>query len=163
MRASFCLGTPGSGRRPFGLWPLRGFFDLGRPGAGGGRSASGVSLDRHRIDLVMARRAEPEAAIHPCHCSHGSDGLLRRCSPRNDERGAEPWADLTETAPLPCQKGRAGAYLGRRGCSSMVEQQPSKLNTRVRFPSPAPFLFLGRREVGDGRSAFEAPAALFFV
>src|SRR4030081_3181452 len=25
-----------------------------------------------------------------------------------------------------------------RGCSSMVEQQPSKLNTRVRFPSPAP-------------------------
>ncbi len=29
---------------------------------------------------------------------------------------------------------------GRRGCSSMVEQQPSKLNTRVRFPSPAPVL-----------------------
>ena len=26
---------------------------------------------------------------------------------------------------------------GSRGCSSMVEQQPSKLNTRVRFPSPA--------------------------
>ncbi len=25
-----------------------------------------------------------------------------------------------------------------RGCSSMVEQQPSKLMTRVRFPSPAP-------------------------
>ena len=28
-----------------------------------------------------------------------------------------------------------------RGCSSMVEQQPSKLNTRVRFPSPAPIFF----------------------
>src|SRR5215831_19606724 len=27
------------------------------------------------------------------------------------------------------------------GCSSMVEQQPSKLMTRVRFPSPAPSLF----------------------
>lgn len=26
----------------------------------------------------------------------------------------------------------------RRGCSSMVEPQPSKLMTRVRFPSPAP-------------------------
>src|SRR6202043_572304 len=26
----------------------------------------------------------------------------------------------------------------KSGCSSMVEQQPSKLNTRVRFPSPAP-------------------------
>ena len=24
------------------------------------------------------------------------------------------------------------------GCSSMVEQKPSKLTTRVRFPSPAP-------------------------
>ena len=29
--------------------------------------------------------------------------------------------------------GRAGC-----GCSSMVEQKPSKLTTRVRFPSPAP-------------------------
>ena len=28
--------------------------------------------------------------------------------------------------------------LGISGCSSMVEQQPSKLMTRVRFPSPAP-------------------------
>src|SRR5512134_2200410 len=26
----------------------------------------------------------------------------------------------------------------KRGCSSMVEQKPSKLTTRVRFPSPAP-------------------------
>jgi hypothetical protein len=26
----------------------------------------------------------------------------------------------------------------RRGCSSMVEQEPSKLKTGVRFPSPAP-------------------------
>ena len=32
-----------------------------------------------------------------------------------------------------------GALL-RRGCSSMVEQKPSKLMTRVRFPSPAPIL-----------------------
>ena len=30
-----------------------------------------------------------------------------------------------------------GAALGS-GCSSMVEQKPSKLTTRVRFPSPAP-------------------------
>src|SRR3954468_849986 len=27
---------------------------------------------------------------------------------------------------------------GTGGCSSMVEQKPSKLMTRVRFPSPAP-------------------------
>ena len=30
--------------------------------------------------------------------------------------------------------------LGSRGCSSMVELQPSKLVMRVRFPSPAPLL-----------------------
>jgi hypothetical protein len=28
-----------------------------------------------------------------------------------------------------------------RGCSSMVEQQLPKLNTGVRFPSPAPIYF----------------------
>ncbi len=32
----------------------------------------------------------------------------------------------------------AEIMLKKCGCSSMVEQQPSKLNTRVRFPSPAP-------------------------
>jgi hypothetical protein len=35
----------------------------------------------------------------------------------------------------------------KRGCSSMVEQQPSKLNTRVRFPSPAPNNFNGLARV----------------
>ena len=29
------------------------------------------------------------------------------------------------------------------GCSSMVERQPSKLDTWVRFPSPAPAFFAG--------------------
>ena len=35
---------------------------------------------------------------------------------------------------------RPGWRAGLCGCSSMVEQQPSKLMTRVRFPSPAPIL-----------------------
>ena len=30
-----------------------------------------------------------------------------------------------------------------RGCSSMVELKPSKLMTRVRFPSPAPMVLVG--------------------
>src|SRR5271166_2251085 len=34
--------------------------------------------------------------------------------------------------------GARVAYRLLRGCSSMVEQKPSKLTTRVRFPSPAP-------------------------
>ena len=36
------------------------------------------------------------------------------------------------------EHGRRPTTVPRRGCSSMVEQQPSKLMTRVRFPSPAP-------------------------
>src|SRR5215470_16076892 len=34
------------------------------------------------------------------------------------------------------------------GCSSMVEQQPSKLNTRVRFPSPAPTISITSDTLG---------------
>ncbi len=46
-----------------------------------------------------------------------------------------------------------------RGCSSMVEQKPSKLTTRVRFPSPAPKIFAGDR-VGHARSAgFSGPCS----
>ena len=38
-------------------------------------------------------------------------------------------------------------------CSSMVECQPSKLNTWVRFPSPAPFCTMEKRN----RSAIWRP------
>ena len=40
------------------------------------------------------------------------------------------------------KQGTVSRDLGMRGCSSMVEQKPSKLTTRVRFPSPAPDLNL---------------------
>ena len=36
------------------------------------------------------------------------------------------------------------------GCSSMVEQQPSKLNTRVRFPSPAPSFCAAKKSEPQG-------------
>ena len=36
-----------------------------------------------------------------------------------------------------------------RGCSSMVEQKPSKLTTRVRFPSPAPGPLLSPRATAE--------------
>jgi hypothetical protein len=39
--------------------------------------------------------------------------------------------------PMPKTRFFTGLWLDC-GCSSMVEQQPSKLNTWVRFPSPAP-------------------------
>ena len=56
--------------------------------------------------------------------------LARRQAARG--AGAEPAHERLR--PL---AGRDSSSLAR-GCSSMVEQQPSKLNTRVRFPSPAP-------------------------
>jgi hypothetical protein len=57
-----------------------------------------------------------------------------------------------------CPRPRAGgadrvaaARFDARGCSSMVEQKPSKLTTRVRFPSPAPALHgAGRQSPGTG-------------
>ena len=44
-----------------------------------------------------------------------------------------------ESNPLHHCSGAVGndRVLGR-GCSSVVEREPSKLHTRVRFPSPAP-------------------------
>ena len=44
-----------------------------------------------------------------------------------------------------------------RGCSSMVEQKPSKLTTRVRFPSPAPTGY--RRVLGYGARRGRGPGA----
>jgi hypothetical protein len=64
-------------------------------------------------------------------------------------QSAEPFRELTSRARI----ARNGAFSravsdrgadSRRGCSSMVEQQPSKLNTRVRFPSPAPISSKGQ-------------------
>ena len=46
-----------------------------------------------------------------------------------------------------------GEAKGRSGCSSMVEQKPSKLTTRVRFPSPAPGKGLG----GDATAGITEP------
>ena len=44
-------------------------------------------------------------------------------------------------------------YVFTRGCSSMVEHQPSKLDTWVRFPSPA---FLLRKNAGDENLYYES-------
>ena len=54
------------------------------------------------------------------------------------------------------------------GCSSMVEHQPSKLDTWVRFPSPAFFISIKRRRCETSmynffEIDFEADIASFFV
>src|SRR4051794_16829545 len=50
--------------------------------------------------------------------------------------GAE--AGSAEAMPVSDLMTAGRVVFAVRGCSSMVEQQPSKLMTRVRFPSPAP-------------------------
>src|SRR5262249_16217931 len=47
---------------------------------------------------------------------------------------------------------RCGTIGDTRGCSSMVERQPSKLHTRVRFPLPAPFISANAVRAGQPRS-----------
>ena len=51
---------------------------------------------------------------------------------------------------VPGDDGQVGA----RGCSTMVVQQPSKLNTRVRFPSPAFWIRHRPDETDPNRAIF---------
>ena len=69
-------------------------------------------------------------------------------------RAAVKW-EMHRRRPIAKRRADWHRFGDARGCSSMVEQQPSKLNTRVRFPSPAPGLrdFCMRDRTGrDGRS-----------
>ena len=61
--------------------------------------------------------------------------------------------------PLRCFPCRGPVTCGARACgrSSMVEPQSSKLATRVRFPSPAPYV----RRPGPGRSPGRASRLAF--
>ncbi len=55
--------------------------------------------------------------------------------PRGGERALDPVSSPLRRASVAVAGGCSSAGGGR---SSMVERQPSKLHTRVRFPSPAP-------------------------
>ena len=54
-----------------------------------------------------------------------------------------------QVAIAPCVAYPVDGLAIARGCSSMVEQQPSKLMTRVRFPSPAPIISMAYQDAGD--------------
>src|SRR6476619_5645030 len=84
----------------------------------------------------------------PCRPTAGCFGLVRihQSTIHLSTGGVTAWLKGTGCKPV------GYAYVGSNptpsttqpfgedgcGCSSMVEQQPSKLRTRVRFPSPAP-------------------------
>ena len=50
-------------------------------------------------------------------------------------------------------------WSSNRGCSSMVEQKPSKLMTRVRFPSPAPIFSMTYARRATTKAMTGYPAA----
>ncbi len=90
-------------------------------GAGGARALA-VSY-RERAALALVRRRITGGRTADLNCR------LRSCKSGGTHRLCPVGADAPSTVM------RSAA---RCGCSSMVEQQPSKLMTRVRFPSPAP-------------------------
>ena len=94
---------------------------------------------------------QPPARPSPRHHGNLARSPQQHSVPRQPLRGSRAAAPLTKsvrTGVGVCQIRLASIFLtcaispnlvlkSQRGCSSMVEQQPSKLNTRVRFPSPA--------------------------
>ena len=68
----------------------------------------------------------------PASCDSGVVGNARPCQGR--DRGFEPRLSLLKNSEISESFSRNNIICG---CSSMVEHQPSKLDTWVRFPSPA--------------------------
>jgi hypothetical protein len=134
----------------------------GPAGLGAGRAASHhVTSRQHRKPHRYQRRDRPPAVTDPAKCAGVSKvprhaeiprylHLNRSCLPHQPGGSAAPAQQplnppQTPAFPLkfvPIPRGRYATWWRRRigpprGCSSMVELQPSKLVMRVRFPSPA--------------------------
>ena len=89
------------------------------------RSTGGTGTPARHLLLFSdgsERRARPPAAGRPKGATTWRDKLKGRAG-----AGTPPVAEFDSGSRLHCR------------CSSMAEHQPSKLVTRVRFPSPAPW------------------------
>jgi hypothetical protein len=121
-----------------GAWRCRGRYCLTawgrlttRPDGGVSRVAKGADCKSAGLRL---RRFESYLPHQPSPLACRSSGRLVatatcRCVFRRSPLGRQRLAKAGS---------RVNVSMRARGCSSMVEQQPSKLMTRVRFPSPAP-------------------------
>src|SRR5574337_1122577 len=88
------------------------------------------------------------------------DRVARRLLESHVSTEGFPSGQREQTVNLPALPSKVRILppplLGTRGCSSMVEQKPSKLTTRVRFPSPAPDEPRDRRTQRYGQHAHVA-------
>ena len=113
-----------------------------RAGACPRRRARPFSLRRRRTTraTLVRRFRRGVAAAHDGHSRHAAGSNDARQSRRPlavaARRGCQ-YPDAIHGMRVPPKTAARTS-----GCSSMVEQQPSKLMTRVRFPSPAPILAL---------------------
>ena len=116
-------------------------------------STGGFSRSQHydksgRWDGLVPARPRWQSIIHATQMRHMGElaskinGGKRTVNPLAYAFvGSSPTSPtIPGEAEVDLEKRRRPTTVFRRGCSSMVEQQPSKLMTRVRFPSPAPSL-----------------------
>ena len=85
---------------------------------------------------VLPGGEPPEAVLSRGRCLPGARFGRNRWLGRKGAREERPMSDSFEFAREPSPEG--AQHEPQSGCSLMVKLQPSKLVTRVRFPSPAP-------------------------
>ena len=117
---------------------------------------SGFAQMRVQINQPRAhhqsRCVEPARAVGRARDEAGADGADLAIHNKNVGHGIQAVGGVQDAATGDKQGIHRGKRIHRRidnasehatmrvwrGCSSMVEREPSKLHTRVRFPSPAP-------------------------
>ena len=101
---------------------------------------TGRTVNPLALPSAVRIRLSPPTCVCVAWCSAKVCGLISRERARSGyERHSRMvllrTAVLLRVSPESEPRGCSSV----RGCSSMVERQPSKLNAWVRFPSPAPF------------------------
>ncbi len=104
-----------------------------------GGDARATRSDAH--EGTVSHRARNAGA--ECRCGRDFPGV---CARKSRKAWDEPWSVgpfYGTGSPVDGNRGRIAGGMGHAngrmcGCSLMVKLQPSKLITRVRFPSPAP-------------------------
>jgi hypothetical protein len=104
-----------------------------RHGSGGSAAAEGLTSAGGRNRARMS--AEPDIMYVGAEYRYSAE--IRKRAEYIGGVGAYPVLPMRVRGGVVFSQ-RTSKLCPRRGCSSMVEQKPSKLMTRVRFPSPAP-------------------------